>query len=122
MQRPEASDAPDGSGVHPAHARRPQVRTRRIARMVAELHPDVPQSVHVLPGAGADALAREDLAFALALGRAATADEKHRVVDFVQKVLTTGAGADKSGAMDETAAWSCFTQALLASAEFRYVE
>ena len=53
----EASDAPDGSGVHPAHARRPQVRTRRIARMVAELHPDVPQSVHVLPGAGADALA-----------------------------------------------------------------
>ncbi|MFO0820145.1 MAG: PSD1 and planctomycete cytochrome C domain-containing protein [Pirellulales bacterium] len=66
--------------------------------------------------------ARVDLAFALALGRAATADEKHRVVDFVQKVLTTGAGADKSGAMDETAAWSCFTQALLASAEFRYVE
>jgi hypothetical protein len=66
--------------------------------------------------------ARVDLAFALALGRPATADEKRRAVDFVQKVLTANAGADKSGAMDEMAAWSYFTQALLASAEFRYVE
>ena len=36
---------------------RPTVRTRRIARMIAQSHPDVPQSIRVVPASGPDVLA-----------------------------------------------------------------
>ena len=51
----DAPDAPDAPGA-PDAPRRPRVRTRRIARMVSELHPGVSQSIRVVPGTGADVL------------------------------------------------------------------
>lgn len=65
-----------------------------------------------------DPTARIDLAFLQALGRHASAAEQEAARHLIQRA----ASASGAGGGSEDAAWSCFTQALLASAEFRYVE
>jgi hypothetical protein len=70
---------------------------------------------------------RVDLAYRLALGRAATAREIGRVRRYLADYEAAAAaappgGADRQpGAAPRAAAWASFCQALLASAEFRYL-
>jgi hypothetical protein len=68
-----------------------------------------------------DQAARVDLAYRLAYGRPATASEKQRA----QQYLTGYAGGDSAektaASKHQAGAWASFCQALLASAEFRYV-
>lgn len=77
-------------------------------RLIAELPQGGPQRVQ--------------RAFQLAFGRAATEDEVQQVASLVRRA----AGGEKGPSGEKTPlseldGWACFTQALLASAEFRYV-
>jgi hypothetical protein len=63
-----------------------------------------------------DDAGRADLAYRLALARPATARERDRAVGYVQGPAGT------SQKEDATRAWAQFCQALLASAEFRYLD
>jgi hypothetical protein len=67
----------------------------------------------VLAARDLDDAARVDLAIRLAFSRAATAEEKQRVAEFVQGLQTAG--------QTRSNAWAAFCQTLLASAEFRYL-
>ena len=61
-----------------------------------------------------DERARIDLAFELAFARGATAEELARTIAFLAECSTDGKAA-------QLQAWTTFCQALLASAEFRYL-
>jgi hypothetical protein len=66
--------------------------------------------------------ARADLAYKLALGRPATSSERDRAVSYVNNYLRDPAAP--RGKMEEKArgdAWASLCQALMASAEFRYL-
>jgi hypothetical protein len=60
---------------------------------------------------------RVERAYRIALARGPTARECDRAVAFVREFASRTEGTDQ-----DSAAWSAFCQALLASAEFRYVE
>jgi hypothetical protein len=60
---------------------------------------------------------RIDLAYQIAYGRPASAEEAHRGSDY----LSSYASADGSSLANSKAAWTSLCQALIASAEFRYV-
>lgn len=61
---------------------------------------------------------RIELAYRLAFGRTPTAPETTRAASFIKDFQHEEAGKDKN---PQEAAWAAFCQALLASAEFRYV-
>jgi hypothetical protein len=66
--------------------------------------------------------ARVDLAYKLALGRPASSSERDRAVSYVWNYLRDPAAV--RGKTDEKAkvdAWASLCQALMASAEFRYL-
>jgi hypothetical protein len=64
---------------------------------------------------------RIDLAYRLALGREATAKEIGRARDYLAEVESDLRQDGQDSAEPRIAAWSSFCQALLASAEFRFV-
>jgi cytochrome c553 len=65
---------------------------------------------------------RIDLAYRLAVGRAATAGEVERAKGYLADYETAARNERPSSLSDpRTAAWASFCQALLASAEFRYL-
>jgi cytochrome c553 len=63
-----------------------------------------------------DEASRIALAYRFAVGRAPTANEVERTSRYLTDYAATAQGADA-----RTAAWASFTQALLASAEFRFI-
>jgi cytochrome c553 len=66
--------------------------------------------------------ARADLAYKLALGRPATLAERDRAAAYVNTYLRDPASTrTKSGERARADAWASFCQALMASAEFRYL-
>jgi cytochrome c553 len=87
--------------------------------------PFVRQQAQALAGrllkrADLDDAGRIQLAYRLALGRAATAKEVERVRDYVADYES--AAREEGAANPRAAAWASFGQAVLASAEFRYVK
>ncbi|MDB5331713.1 MAG: hypothetical protein JWP03_2864 [Phycisphaerales bacterium] len=63
--------------------------------------------------------ARVELAYRLALSRTPTAAERQRAIAYVADYARSDAGKD--GAKSHAEAWASFCQALLGSAEFRYL-
>jgi hypothetical protein len=72
----------------------------------------------IIAGAGTDDGARADLAYRLAFARPASDAEKQRAIAFVQKAQQAF-GRDKDATVR---GWAALCQALLASAEFRYLD
>src|SRR6185295_708784 len=69
--------------------------------------------------------ARVEQGYKIALGRKPTAEETTRAMAYIRELkeeLAKSEGAAKAKVSPELAAWAGFCQALLASAEFRYVE
>jgi hypothetical protein len=66
-------------------------------------------------------LARVDHAYAMALGRVPTDDERRRVVLYTQQFVDEAGSDKKKRKTAELGAWASVCQALFASAEFRYV-
>jgi mono/diheme cytochrome c family protein/cytochrome c553 len=67
-----------------------------------------------------DLPARVDVAYRIAFGRLATAAEKQRAVQYLTDYGLSAAGSKSTAATQQ--AWTSLSQALLASAEFRYVD
>jgi mono/diheme cytochrome c family protein len=73
----------------------------------------------VLESSGLDEPARIDLAYRIAFGRPATGAEQRRASDYLYSFTSDGDSART--APPRNAAWTSLCQALVASAEFRYV-
>jgi len=65
--------------------------------------------------------ARVDLAYKLALGRPASSTERERAVSYVWNYLRDPANRGKNEEKAKLDAWSSLCQAMMASAEFRYL-
>jgi hypothetical protein len=72
----------------------------------------------VLETPGLDEARRVDRAYRLAVGRPATAADRARAIAYLNACMRP---KERGQAMDTPAAWASFCQALMASAEFRYV-
>jgi hypothetical protein len=68
-----------------------------------------------------DDAGRVDLAYRLALSRSATAQERSRVMEYLQATGENLSAREKNSATGRTAAWASFCQTMFASAEFRYL-
>jgi hypothetical protein len=72
----------------------------------------------VLETPGLDEPRRVDRAYRLAVGRPATATDRARAIAYLNACMRP---RERGQAIDAPAAWASFCQALMASAEFRYV-
>ena len=71
---------------------------------------------------GMDDAGRVDFAYRLALSRSATAGEKARTLKYISEFQRQAMAVTKDSVKGtRTDAWASFCQALLAGAEFRYV-
>jgi hypothetical protein len=68
-----------------------------------------------------DETERADLAYRLTLGRPASEPERQRAAGYIGDYIAALDTASQQGEEARSAAWASFCQALLASAEFRYL-
>lgn len=83
---------------------------------VVQLARETSERIAALPLANDEA--RVQHAYRLLFGRAATADETKRAVDYLGTTIQVSSGSKRGEPVDT---WTTFVQALMGSAEFRYV-
>ena len=79
-------------------------------------------AARLLEDAGATLAERVNLAYRLCFGRDAAVNERTRSAEFIRGVEARVASDEERPSAAERMAWTTFCQALLASAEFRYLQ